>query len=206
MKKLLLMLAAVLLLACPAMAEEADLQMEANEAYLQVLMGTEEALCIRTEWEAGEYVPGETYSFQQMIISMTMLDMDDDGVTDVVLELMEPESYVILTYQDGRVLAAEVPYRGLMALKDDGTHMYASGADDNGVRRLLFASLDGEYVLMSGVLAGSIPGADGAPGILTVNGEMATPDVYEDFMTLQEEKLNAIWYDYCEEIILMLLT
>ena len=201
MRQLLAMLA-VLLLAVPALAEEADLaerQVAANVAYARVLLDGEayipmtEDARMPAEWKA---------------VRFTVLDMDGDGVTEVVVELAEWEAFVVLTWGGGSdVHGGEIVYRGLMNLKDDGTFTFSSGAMDNGVAEMSFRSGGTDELHMGYLpLAESRMEEDGSVTYWLDGGAESTDEAgYEAVIAQQDAKLNALWYDYTEENVRMLL-
>lgn len=200
MKRMLAALLALLLLAMPALAEENDVQAEANAAYARVLLDgadyiplTEEAR-MPAEWKA---------------VRFTLLDMDHDGVNEVIVELAEWEAFVIMTFVDGQVYGGEIVYRGLLSLKDDGTFTYASGAMDGGVAELLFSTVDADGRLTG---MGYLPLAesrmeddDSVTYWLDGGAEETDEAGYQAFLAAQDAKLDALWYDYTEENVAMLL-
>lgn len=193
MKRMLALLAAMLLLAIPALAEETGAQAAASAAYAAVLLEGKPALLMADEWHgAANVAEGTPLVMEGTPVRFAVLDMDTYGIQELVIELAEPESFVVLTWYEGRVYAAEIPYRGLLDLKDDGTHAYASGAMDNGVRMLL---LESDRVTM-GVLAETR-----SEGAYYVGGEQVDEAAYDAFLAQQEAKLPAIWYDYSPEML-----
>lgn len=196
MKRMLALLAAMLLLALPALAEETDAQATANAAYAAVLLEGKTALLMEDEWHGVTNVAeGTPLVMEGTPVRFAVLDMDTYGIQEVVIELAEPESFVVLTWYEGRVYAAEIPYRGLLDLKDDGTHAFSSGALDNGVGMLM---LESSRVTV-GVLAETR--SDGDATTYTVGGETADEAAYDAFIAQQEAKLPAIWYDYSPEML-----
>lgn len=197
MKKMLALLAAMLLLAIPALAEEADEQAAANAAYASALLDGGRMLLMADDWHGVRDVEtGTRYEMEGTPVRFTVLDMDTYGIQEVVIEMAEPESFVVLTWYEGRVYAAEIPYRGLLDLKDDGTHAYSSGAMDNGVRMLLMES---DRVTMA-VLA-EMHSEDA----YYVGGEQVDKAAYDAFLAEQDAKLPAIWYDYSPEMLRLVL-
>lgn len=204
MKRWLAMLCAALLLTCPALAEETDPQTEANAAYARVLLEGAEALRLVDTYAAGTesdpQAEASTIALTETPVRFTVMDMDTYGLMEVVLEMPAYECYIILTYDEGRVYAAEIPYRGLLNLKGDGTHEYSSGAMDGGVRMLLMESA----VLTTGVLADVRPTGENTVAYF-IGGTQVDEAAYQAFLAEQEAKLPALWYDYTEENVKMLL-
>jgi len=199
MKRMLAALLALLLLAMPALAEENDVQAEANAAYVRVL-------------QEGEYIPlteNARMPAEWKAVRFTQLDMDRDGISEIIVELAEWEAFVILTFADGQVYGGEIVYRGLLGLKDDGTFTYAGGALDGGVAELIFSTVDADGSLIG---MGYLPLAesrmeddDGVSYWLDGGAEETDEAGYMAFLEAQDAKLDALWYEYTEENIIMLL-
>ena len=183
---------ALLLAALPGLAEESDRQTEANAAYASVLLNGEAwtpSGDVREDWNP---------------VRFTVLDLDGDGVSEVILEVTEPEAFIILNGIKS-VIATEWPYRGLLNLKDDGTFTFSSGAMDNGVAMLVY---QGDFGAQWGYLplAESVSDADGTVTYWLDGGAEQTDEAgYLAFLAQQDAKLDALWYDYTEENVRMLL-
>ena len=192
MRKWLAMLLAALLLTAPALAEETDLQSAAKDAYARVLLDgaawTHDGE-VREEWKPGRFA---------------VLDLDDDGVSEVILEVTEPEAFIILNGTKS-VVAKEWPYRGLLNLKDDGTFTFSSGALDGGVAMLVYQGDNGAHWGYL-PLAESISDANGNVTYWLDGGIEKTDEAgFNAALEAQNAKLDALWYDYTEENLRMLL-
>lgn len=199
-ERILALLAAVMLLVCPVLAEEADVQAEANAAYAAVLL------------EGAAYTPmhvGVRTLQDCTPVRFAVMDMNGDGLAEVVLEVEAPEGYLILTVHEGAVYVGEEVYRGLLDLKDDGTSSFSSGASDNGVWDFCFVVEEesgrpiglGHYVL-----AECRSGADGSVAYVLDGGTQTTDEAgYQAFLAGQDAKLDALWYDYTEDNVKLLL-
>jgi len=200
MKRFTWLLAAFLLAVCPAWAEEAEVQQEANAAYAAVLLEGAKAEMLLDEYVLGTVEIEKAFVLAETPVRFTVLDMDTYGIHEVILEMGAPdERMIVLTFYEGRVYAAEIPYRGMLDLKDDGTHTYSSGAMDNGVRMLLLEAPR----LTSGVLACVSP--EGEDVIYRIGGDMVEEDAYRAFLAEQDAKLDALWYEYTPENVKLLL-
>ena len=201
MKRLLSMLVALLMLALPALAEEDDLaerQAAANAAFARVLLDGEAYIPM----EADDRMPADWNA-----VRFTVLDMDGDGVTEVVVELTEWEAFVVLISGGESVSGSEFSYRGMLDLKDDGTFTYSSGAMDNGVAVLSIRSGGTDELQMGYLpLAECRSEDDGSVSFWLDGGAERTDEAdYQAYITAQSAKLDAIWYDFTEENIRMLL-
>ncbi|MDR0861716.1 MAG: hypothetical protein LBN30_02940 [Oscillospiraceae bacterium] len=88
--------------------------------------------------------------------AFAVVDMDGDDVPEVILEEARFGDRLVLYFDDGAVYGYDAPYRGMIALKTDGTFNFSSGAADNGFARLefyggiaeaqVFAESNSEYV------------------------------------------------------------
>ena len=200
MKRMLTLLAALVLLACPVMAEETGVQAEANAAYAAVLL------------TGADYSPMNEEVLplkESRPVRFAVMDMNGDGVAEVVLEVEAPEGFLILTYHEGRVYVGEEVQRGLLDLKDDGTSSFSSGAMDNGVWDFCFVVEEdtgrpvgiGHYVL-----AESRSSDDGSVAYVLDGGQKTTDEAgYRAYLAEHAAKLDALWYDYTEETVKMLL-
>ncbi len=65
--------------------------------------------------------------------SYAIVDMDGDGMNELVLELDKYYGYIILREYDSEIYAYYQVYRGLLYLRTDGTFYGSSGASDNGI-------------------------------------------------------------------------
>lgn len=200
MKKILFLLAAMALLICPALAEEAEVQAKVNAAYAAVLLEGAEAVLLEDAFVSQTESEKTVLTLTDTPVRFTVMDMDTYGLMEVVLEMAEPERFIVLTYHDGVVYAAEIPYRGLLGLKADGTHEYSSGAMDGGVRMLLMES----SVLTTGLLAEVRPTGENTAAYI-IGGAEVDEAAYQAFLAEQEAKLPALWYDYTEENVKLLL-
>lgn len=190
MKRMLAMLTAILLLAMPALADD---QADINAAYAAVLLegAPYEAMGdVRPDWQP---------------VRFAVLDLDGDELAEVILEVTEPEAYIILTRYDV-VYAAEWPCRGMLSLKDDGTFSFSSGAMDNGVASIILQG-DGdneEYGYLP--LAECRKEEDGSVTYWLDGGAEQTDEAgFQAVIDAQNAKLDALWYDYSPENVKMLL-
>lgn len=192
MKRVLVLLTVLLLLAFPVMAEEGGGQTAVNAAYAAVLL------------EGAEFVPLGDIRAEWNPVRFTVLDLDGDGLNEVVLEVEAPEAYIILSGCEN-VYAQEWPYRGMLDLKDDGTFYYASGAADSGIARLIF---QGDYEPAWGYLplAESYTDENGNVQYMLDGGAESTDEAgFNAELAAQEAKLAALWYDYSPEMVRLLL-
>lgn len=197
MKRLLAMLL-LLMMALPVMAEEADLQAAANAAYARVLLDGEGYIPLTEE----AHMPDEWKA-----VRFTLMDLDQDGVNEAIIELAEWEVFVVLTYADEKVYGGECVYRGMLDLKDDGTFTFSNGAMDNGVAELSFRSGGSDEMEMGYLPLGECRSEEDGSVTFWLDGGVEETDEagYRAFIDAQSAKLDALWYDYTEETVKLLL-
>lgn len=76
----------------------------------------------------------------------TVVDMDGDGVSEVVLWIRvngtSDYGTMVLRYQDGKVYGTSFAYRQLFNLRKDGSFDYSGGGDNDGSAVLKFTQFD----------------------------------------------------------------
>ena len=68
----------------------------------------------------------------------TVVDMNGDGLQEVIVETPPTEERIVLWYKNGEVYGALFTQRGLNALKTDGTFTQSDGANNTQYCRLQF--------------------------------------------------------------------
>ena len=72
------------------------------------------------------------------VTQFAIVDMDGDGMPEVILEIFPGGDRLVLHYRNGRVFGNGFPYRGLRFLKTDGTFYTSGGAATGSITRLRF--------------------------------------------------------------------
>ena len=67
-----------------------------------------------------------------------VVDMDGNGVPEVVIELSRDGERIVFHYKDGKIYGFGFSYRGMNESKKDGTFTGSSGADSSSIDRLEF--------------------------------------------------------------------
>ena len=169
---------------------------EAVEAFQAVLDGTLPV----TEADSGEAVTLEEFRSKrseqtEVAVEHTALaycDLDGDESPEMVLLCMFGENvamFNILRWQDGAVYLYEVPYRGMMDLKNDGTFYYSGGISNSGAAVLRFE--DGNAVTEPFTYVTSELGED--PDYF-VDGVPAEAPEFHVAMEQQGQKTGVVWY------------
>jgi hypothetical protein len=132
-----------------------------------------------------------------------VLDMDGDKISEVVLELAvgsDAEFYEVLHYTNGKVYGYIRVLRGLMQLKTDGTFTYSNSAADTGVAKLRFEPNGGETDIILGYTKSSQN--NGSISIsYFINDKPVTEEVYKSFIKEQDQKKDAVWYEFSQKNI-----
>lgn len=125
------------------------------------------------------------------IANFAVVDLDANTIPEVILEVEEYFGYIILNYQDGRIIGNAMPYRGFGDLKKEGLFYSSSGAGYSQVNRLYFTGETWE----SNILAEH----DEMQYFVkdTIADETAWKKAYEEF----EKKESAEWYAFTPENI-----
>ena len=143
--------------------------------------------------ELGRFVSTEPISAEAE--AYTAVDLDQDGATEVVLQLENAPTYgyVILHLRNGTVYGYSMPYRGILDLKADGTFTSSGGAGNTVIGTLVFGETTHETV----ELARSEVTYDAeGPAVVSyfVNGKPSTQRDFEQTMERQNQKPAAVWY------------
>ena len=89
---------------------------------------------------------GEASGITVTVPKFAVVDMDGDGVNEIVLWLLvngnNDYGTLVLRYQNGTVYGTSFSYRQLYHLRKDGTFDYSGGADNDGMAVLKFTEFD----------------------------------------------------------------
>ena len=175
---------------------------QALEAYKAVLLNNAEFFSIDNgrDLTLDDFLTGkEPYEVTFGTSRFTVLDMDGDGVPEVVLELTvngNPQFYEILHYTDGAVYGYLVVYRGLEALKTDGTFYYSSGAADGGYAKMKF--LPDAYEM--DVLGYTESSQDdiGTTIAYFIDNQSVTEAEFNAFRQEKDSKEDVVWVEFTQ--------
>lgn len=129
---------------------------------------------------------------------------DNDGTKEVILWLvvngLDYSASKVLRCQGGVVYGYVMWYRSFNLLKADGTFSFSSSAMNSGVGTLRFG--EGTYSTFKVTYREANYDIDGNPIIsYIVNNEIATQEEFDAVFNKQDEKPDAIWYDFTDDNI-----
>ena len=139
---------------------------------------------------------------RNLFTCFTVLDMEGDGVPELIIQEEGPYYSMILRYDGGLLFGYEIPYRGMMDLKADGTYCFSSGHQDHGIGKASFTE--------QGMETNKLIWCQSVPTVNDVfptkcewfaNGKPATEEeltkAYDSRAYLEDVR----WYDYNDETI-----
>jgi hypothetical protein len=141
----------------------------------------------------GEYIYLNEYlniyfddAFQ--VTQFTVLDMDGNGISEVVLEIAPLSERLLLYYYNDIVYGYSFSYRGMNDLKKDGTFMSSGGAGHWSIDKLIFSTGICEKKELCRLDS----------TLYYVNDEEVSEDLFYSFYNEQQQKENAEWYEFNE--------
>lgn len=142
------------------------------------------------------YLNELTYGDKPMVTpQFTVVDLDGDGVPEIVLAIEDYAGFVILRYKEGNVYGNIISYRTMENLKQDGSFMSSSGASDNTIGKMLF--IDDTYFLDE-----KISSVGGANTISYYIHDMPIDqDTWDKSLASFDNSLNVEWHDYSKDVI-----
>ncbi|MCL1993751.1 MAG: hypothetical protein FWG66_12485 [Spirochaetes bacterium] len=216
MKKTLHIIAAVfsvsLLSACSTAPPQGFATAPAGEASMAALR---EALLGErpfVNWDGSrEYLPGYVASFGHYFFGATpdffdvfefaLVDMDGDGIVEVILSSFRIDSIHVLHYYGGDVFISHHGIRSLGGLKTDGSFRWSSGAANNGVARLAFNAGHAYQITVAAQDTRREWGSDEIIEDHRIAGEPASLQEVMAFFALHDAKECAPWFPLTEENI-----
>ena len=188
-------------------ADDAPYVMDARNVYRDVLNGKTQFYYVSKEQKAEltdiGSVPGifSPYSEYAALWRFAVVDLDQDGEREVVLQVTDVAGdgggYLALYQQDGKVYGAACDYRMFMNLKADGTFDYANLLlTEQGIGKIESFAKAGTQVEP---LAQELSGDGWATVTYRKGGAKISAQEYDREKQLQEQKPDAVWYDFTEE-------
>ncbi len=166
----------------------------AMEAYRAILRNDAKFFCIddtNNNNNKDEYLKDyfhDDLESPQLYLHFAVVDMDCDGVPEVVVELYdeyddgESESGIVLHYEDGTVYGYQYGAGEINELKKDGSYSYTY-ADGIGDAKIQFWGIINNYVYLSF-----------NDGNYLINNKPTTEEKFNNFSNAQKQKENVNWF------------
>ena len=131
----------------------------------------------------------------------TALDLDGDGMREVILQLADHYGSIVLRYGDDSIVYGyTLYYRAFMGIKTDGTASFSSGAAENGFGTLQFVENACSLVSTTYSTA-SYDSGNNLHVAYTVDNKPATEAEFLSAIDAQNKKEDAVWYAFTPENI-----
>jgi uncharacterized protein YecT (DUF1311 family) len=182
----------------------------AMEAYKEVLLNKAEFFSADNKKNVyiNDFLTNkEIYGTVFKLMHFTVLDMDGDGIPEVVLELTVGnyvQFYEVLHYMDDKVDGYIQVLRGFENLKTDGTVRYSNSAFNNGYRKLSFETDTCEDHILG--YHNTESNNDVVTRTYFIDSKPVTEEAYNAFTKEQDEKKDAVWYEFSDGNIETLIT
>lgn len=140
-------------------------------------------------------------SIDVAISSFTVIDLDEDGIDEVILWLAAGEEKVgceILHGVNDEIYGYFIPYRGFYNLKADGTFRFSSGAGNSGIGTIKF-DLQAYTVEKITYSETQYDERNQAEASFVVNGHASLYEDFEAEMEKQDEKKDAETYAFTDD-------
>ena len=125
-----------------------------------------------------------------------VIDMDADGLPELVLHKMQDGSSIVMHYYDGYVYGKEYGFRGMKFLKEDGTFDWSNSAFNSGIGKLKFNGANQETIYLA-----ENDTQDGKEIYRIDKIEVSQAD-YLTFTANQDKKEEIVWHELTIENIL----
>lgn len=124
-----------------------------------------------------------------------VVDLDGDGVSEVVLAIEDYNGFIILRYKESKVYGFIVSYRSMYNLKADGSFMTSSSSSDTSVSKMLFI---GDTFFQNDI----INSVGGTPYITYFIHDMPIDkDEFDKRLDSFDSLPNVEWHDYSKQAI-----
>ncbi|MCL2153534.1 MAG: hypothetical protein FWH57_11375 [Oscillospiraceae bacterium] len=146
----------------------------------------------KSEMLLSEYYLAEDASIMDFELEFTVVDMDGDGIPEVILNLMGPDIRLVLYNTDGYVVGCFFGIKGLNIVKKDGSFSWGS-AYYYGFSRLRFTGESCEYIELA-AYEYEHENEYIDRNKYTIGGAEVTQEEFEAFMDSQDRKEDSMWY------------
>ncbi|MDT8715341.1 DUF1311 domain-containing protein [Clostridium sp. 19966] len=140
---------------------------------------------------------GEIYETTFKLKHFAVLDLDGDGRPEVVLELTTGdfvEFYEVLHYNGKKVNGYIQVLRGFANLKADGSVGFSNSAFNNGYGKISFENDVSKLQILG--YKDSVQKGDDLTHTYYIDNKAVTEEAYNNFTKAQDNKKDAVWYDF----------
>jgi hypothetical protein len=119
-----------------------------------------------------------------------VLDMDGDGMPELVLHNMYNGDFLVLHYYNGAVYGQKYGYRAMKNLKMDGFFGWSNSASNSGLGKLRFSGSEQETMDLAeyGSLLEDIE-------MYRINGNPVSQKDYLAYTAIQNAKEDVVWHE-----------
>lgn len=128
----------------------------------------------------------ESYTF--VPAQYTYVDMDDDGIQEIIVRDKNFIYWLVLRYEKEQVRGYLLPYRSIVALRADGTVKGTEGAGISSIGRITFNGPDSAFVALAEL--------DATKNIYRLNGADASKAKVEAFYAEWHTRTDPMWAVY----------
>lgn len=124
-----------------------------------------------------------------------VVDLDGDGVSEVVLAIEDYNGFIILRYKESKVFGFIVSYRSMYNLKADGSFMTSSSSSDTSVGKILFiGDTFFQYDMLNSV--------GGTPDVTYFIHDMPIDkNTFDNHLDSFDNLPDVEWHDYTKQAI-----
>ena len=124
-----------------------------------------------------------------------VVDLDGDGVSEVVLAIEDYNGFIILRYKESKVYGFIVSYRSMYNLKADGSFMTSSSTSDTSVSKVLFI---GDTFFQDDI----VNSLGGTPDVTYyIHDMLIDKDTFDKHLDSFDNSSDVEWHDYSKQTI-----
>ena len=124
-----------------------------------------------------------------------VVDLDGDGVSEVVLAIEDYNGFIILRYKESKVYGFIVSYRSMYNLKADGSFMTSSSSSDTSVSKVLFI---GDTFFQDDI----VNSLGGTPDVTYyIHDMLIDKDTFDKHLDSFDNSSDVEWHDYSKQTI-----
>ncbi len=132
-------------------------------------------------------------------LHFAMVDLDSDGVVEIILSIKDIDHMVILHYEDGTVYAhGAFGNRQMGGIKTDGSFGWSGGAGYSGYSKIQFFGITYNFKELASYETISYQEGSSEQSVYLIGSKTVTKDEYFAFQKEQELKEYAIWRPFNE--------